>query len=557
MCLAAALVATMLGLVADAQTQGAKRPAQPAANHPVLTVKEPVSQGGPAGFRRLNEGQYKRTIAQIFGDDIKVPGRFEPPVREDGLLAIGDAKAIVTPSGLDQSVVRSREISAQVLDDKRRSKVVQCAPAAPSAFDEPCAKQFLGKFGRLLFRRPLTDLEMSSVLKEARYATEKSGSFYRGLQAGLNTVLVSPSFLFRIEATEPDPARQGAVRLDRYSLATRISFLLWDAPPDEELLDAASTGELRKKVVLDRQVDRMMASPKFEQGVRAFFSDMLSYDQFDGLAKDTTLFPIFNPQLRADAQEQTLRTIVDHLLTQKKDYRELFTTKKTFLSRSLGALYGVAVDYRGFDGWMPYTFPADAPQAGILTLPGFLMLDPSHEGKTSPTIRGKKLRELFLCHTIPDPPGDVDFTQFQDPNNPLKTVRDRLRAHATNPVCSGCHSMMDPLGLSMENFDAVGQYRTKENGTPIDASGVFEKKTFTDMTGLAKVLSQSPSLSKCAAQRVYEYGTGRPVAPGEREWLAYTTQRFTADGYKFTSLIRAVATSSAFEAISSGSAASN
>src|SRR5439155_10398006 len=129
------------------------------------------------------------------------------------------------------------------------------------------------------------------------YATEKSGSFMKGLQAGLSTMLISPSFLFRIETTQPDPARQGAMRLDDYSLASRISFLMWDAAPDEQLLDAAASGALRTRLGLEKQVDRLMASPNFEQGVRAFSSDMPAYDQFGVLAKDVTILTIFNPQL--------------------------------------------------------------------------------------------------------------------------------------------------------------------------------------------------------------------------------------------------------------------
>src|SRR5690606_12443617 len=134
--------------------------------------------------------------------------------------------------------------------------------------------------------------------------TERSSDFYRGLELGLSKLLVSPVFLFRIEVAEPDPEREGALRLDAFSLASRISFLLWDAPPDDELLDAAESGALHDQDELERQVERMMASPRFEQGVRAFFADMFSHDMFDGLSKDMTLFPIFNPQLRNDAEEQ-------------------------------------------------------------------------------------------------------------------------------------------------------------------------------------------------------------------------------------------------------------
>ncbi|MEY4722474.1 MAG: hypothetical protein RIQ46_2199, partial [Pseudomonadota bacterium] len=279
----------------------------------VRAVEEPDVVGGPTSFRRLNESQTKRAIAQIFGEDITVPGRFEPPVRENGLLAIGESHVIVTPSGFEQTAVRAREIAAQVMSEGRRTRYLDCQPAVASQFDRDCARSFYAKYGRQLFRRPLSGLEMESVLRLGGQATAMTGSFTKGLEAGLAALLSSPAFTFRIETSEPDPSRPGQRRLDAYSHASRISFLLWDAPPDEALLDAAAQGDLHSREGLERQVARLMASPRLEQGVRAFFSDMLAYDQFEGLSKDPLLFPIFNPQLRNDAREQSLRTIVDHL----------------------------------------------------------------------------------------------------------------------------------------------------------------------------------------------------------------------------------------------------
>jgi len=522
-----------------------------AAERTLASDDDPASWGGPPTFRRLSEDQYKRSIAQIFGADIVVPGRFEPPVREDGLLAIGSARVIVTPAGLEQYAIRAHEISAQIVEGKRRNDDLKCAPAAPGTFDDACASQFLGKYGRLLFRRPLTRPELAAVMTLSRSAAKASGSFAKGVESGLASLLLSPSFVFRLETTEPDPLHKTAQRLDSYSLATRISFLLWDAPPDAELLNAASSGALRDPAGLQRQVDRLIASPHFEQGVRAFFSDMLAYDQFGGLSKDASLFPIFNPRLRDDAQEQSLRTIVDHLLVQQGDYRDLFTTKKTFLSRSLGALYGVKVDSRAFNGWMPYTFPADDPHSGLLTLAGFSMLDASHEGRSSPTIRGKTVRENLLCQPVPPPPANVNFDLVQNVNDPvLKTARARLTAHQDNPVCAGCHRMMDPVGLSLENFTPVGGYRTQENGVTIDASGTFEGKSYKNVTEFTHLLHDSPTVTSCVVQRAYEYGVGRKVATSEEGWLETANQGFAKDGYRFPALMRLIATSPEFERVS-------
>jgi hypothetical protein len=192
----------------------------------VQAESEPISSGGPQTFRRLKADQYKASIAQIFGTDIAIPGRFEPPVREEGLLAIGDSTVVVTPSGFEQYAIRAREISAQVLNESHRKKLLLCEPKSPSAFDRTCAGQFLSKYGRLLFRRPLTDKETASVLGLAQRATERAGSFNKGLESGLAALLVSPAFVFRMETAEPVPGHKGALRLDSYSLATRLSFLL-------------------------------------------------------------------------------------------------------------------------------------------------------------------------------------------------------------------------------------------------------------------------------------------------------------------------------------------
>lgn len=511
---------------------------------------EPVTVGGAPGFRRLNEDQYARTIEQVFGPGIKTPGRFEPPLRDQGLMAIGDGKVVVSASGIEQYELRAREISAQVLSEGRRDKVLGCAPKSADAFDAGCATTFFETYGRLLYRRPLTPRELSSVLAVAGAATGQSHSFYKGLEAGLSRLLASPKFIFRVEQGEADPQHPGQERLDAYSLATRISFLLWDAPPDAELLDAAARGDLYDRAKLEAQVDRLMASPRFEQGVRSFFSDMFGYEQFTGLTKDQSIYPKYSSALAKDAQEQALRTIVDLVLTQKGDYRDLFTTKKTFINRNLGALYKVAVDESAVGGWSPYTFAASDPRAGILTLPGFLMLDPTHEGRSSPTIRGKTVRELFLCQQIPQPPANVDFSAVQNTGDLMhKTARERLSIHVEDATCAGCHKLTDPIGLAMENYDAIGAFRARENGAPIDASGAFESKPYLDVIGLQTVLRDSPAVPACLVQRTFEYGVGRPVTPSEQAWLEYATERFAGDQHQVPALMRRIATSPAFRSV--------
>lgn len=517
--------------------------------------REPVASGGPATFRRLDEVQYTHSIEAIFGPEIKIPGRFDPPRREDGLLAVGDSRVVVSSSGFEQAEIRARDIAEQVLAEDRRQNVLSCTPQQSTTFDAQCATQFIRKYGRLLYRRPLDQAELDAALALTKAVTEQSGDFYRGLQVALSRFLTSPNFLFRVEQVDPDSASSDVQRLDDYSLAMRVSFLLWNAPPDEILLDAVEKGALRTRNGLRDQVDRLIGSPKFEQGVRAFFSDMFAYEQFDGLSKEQSIFPMFSSQLAEDAEEQALRTIVDLLVTNNGDYRDLFTTRKTFLNRNLSALYEIAADEQTVTGWAPHTFGPETPRAGLFTFAAFLMLDPSHEGRSSPTIRGKNIRELFLCQTVPPPPPNVDFGLLQDTQNAVyKTARERLVVHMKVPTCAGCHAVMDPVGLSLENYDGVGTYRGTENNSLIDASGTFEGKSYKNAIELQQLMRESPALTGCLTKRVYEYGVGRPVVAGERELMTYLRERFAKDRYTIAGLMRTIATSNAFRTVSSKSA---
>jgi hypothetical protein len=510
-------------------------------------ASEPAVTGGPTMVRRLNEHQYKRSIADIFGADIKVPGRFEPPLREEGLVAIGDGKVSLSPSGVEQSELRARDIAAQVLAADRRDAIVPCKPVSAKSIDRACTSAFLRKYGELLFRRPLTSHELKDYTNLAVAGGRSSGSFYKGLELGLARLLVSPNFIFRIERSVADPKSPGTLRLDDYSLASRISFLLWDAPPDAELLRAAATGALKDPTQLRMQVDRLTSSARFADGVRAFFSDMFAYEQFDGLTKDQTIYPKYSSKLAVDAREQTLRTVVDLLVTNSGDYRDLFTTKKTFINRNLGALYKVPVPGSAFDGWAPYSFAANDPRQGILTFAAFLMLDPTHEGRSSPTIRGKTVRELLLCQKVPPPPPNVNFSIVQDVNDPNhKTARERLTAHQENPACAGCHAITDPIGLGMENYDAVGDFRTHENSALIDASGKFEGKPYVGLIGLSQLLHDSPAIPRCLVQRAYEYGVGRQPTTSEQKWLGYAGNRFAADNYAIRPLMTRITLSRPF-----------
>ncbi len=507
---------------------------------------EPSNPGAQPVVQRLSEQQYRQTIADIFGPDVKVAGRFEPIVRREGLQAVGAVAATVTSTGFEQFDSMARGIAAQALDDKHRTQTVDCRPKADNEPDDSCAAHVLAKYGRLLFRRPLTDDELKDRVAVANAAARSAGSFDAGLQFALATELEMPEFLFRIDRSMPDPDHPGQWRLDGYSKASRLSFLLWNASPDPELLDAAGRGDLDTQGGLARQVDRLLASPRLEDGVRAFFSDMLVFESFDTLAKDSLIYPKFSTAVAASAQEQTLRTIADLLLHRKVDYRDLFVSRHTFMNRALGAVYYVPVVSK--DSWEPFDFPDTDPRGGLLSQVSFTALY-AHPGQSSPTLRGKAIRELLLCQKVPAPPANVDFTVAQDTSNPLyRTARARLTAHRTAATCAGCHKIMDPIGLGLENFDGAGIYRVKEGGEAIDVSGELDGRRFTTPIELGQALHDDPAATTCLVSTLYKYAAGRAQGSGEAVWLKWLNDRFAADGYRITDLLRTIATSDGFYA---------
>jgi hypothetical protein len=509
---------------------------------------EPQAVGGPPLIRRLTELQYRASIADIFGTDIPVVGRFEHGLRAEGLLAVGTSQAGISSFAFEQYDVSAQGVAAAVMNEEHRGKLVPCQPHSQTSFDAACAKQFVEHYGQALFRRPLSGEETQRYVRTAQSAQQRLGDFYKGLQFALAGMMVAPDFLVRIERAVPDPKRPGQVRLDAYSKATRLSYFLTNSTPDAELLRAAGAGELDTPEGLGRQADRLIASPRFEGAVRAFFQDMLEFDTFGELAKDPIIYPAFNSYVAADAQEQTLRTITTQLIKQQGDYRDLFTTRDTFLTRALGAVYRLPVATR--NGWESAQYPANSDRAGILTNVSFLALY-SHPGRSSSTLRGKAIRQVFLCQQVPDPPNNVDFSVVQDSSNTkLPTARDRLEAHRTSPACASCHKIMDPLGLTLENFDGVGSFRAKENGAVIDASGALNGHDFEGAQGLGQAIHDDPQTPHCLVDKMYRSAVGRKALPEERPYVSYLYQVFQADGYRVPELMRAIAVSQSFYAVS-------
>jgi len=531
---ATALVGLALAVPAVSPAAEPKAPASEAAN----------IVGMPNHLRLLTTRQYLNTVQHFFGPDITTDVKFAPVARTDGVLMAGTSLAGVSDAQLETYQKIAGLLSAQVVDERRRDTLFPCKPADAATADKACASKFLKRVVEHLYLVPPSKEHVAKLVDEAGAAAERQKDFYAGIQVVLESVLLSPNVLLVAEAAEPDPKRPGQMRLDAYSQAARLSLFLWNAAPTPELVKAAQKGELFNEKSRARIVDEMLASVRVEAGVRAFFDDMFGLEDLETLSKDAAVYPYFLGGLPAEAREQTLRTVVDQLLVKNGDYRDLFTTRQTFISPSLGILYGVQTSA----GWNAYEFPPEASRSGILTHASFLARA-SHATRSSATLRGKALRELLLCQKVPAPPANVDFSAVENPNPRLRTARERVGQHLANPVCAGCHKITDPIGLSLENFDGAGRYRETEKGAAIDTSGNLDGKTYTNVEGLGQVLHDSPLIPACLVRRAFSYATASVVPPALNPTLAQLNKEFARDEFRLRPLLRAIVMNPSFSAV--------
>ncbi len=499
---------------------------------------------GPIAMRRLTRAQYVATVRGVFGDDLEVLAPTEVDVVAEGLVTVGAKVASMTPTGMEGYLLSARQVAATSLTPARRASLAGCAPASITAPDDACAAAFVAKVGPLVLRRALSAGEPERYVQRARAATEALGDFWAGLEAVVVGWLVSPEFLFIQERAGADAGDGSGARLTPMTLASRLSYFFWGRGPDAALLAAAADGSLATEAGYTAQVDRLLADgPRLERGVRALFRDLLGLGALATVDKDDDHFPALTAAALEDAEEQTLRTIVDHLLVQRADYRDLMTTRKTFMTRNLGPIYEVPV----VEDWESHTFPAGGARAGLLSQVSFLALN-ARAVRSSPVLRGVFVLDRLLCVKIPPPPGDVSFDAVATGTNNAPTARERLAAHRTHPSCSGCHTVMDNIGLALENFDAIGRFRVHEAGVTIDSSGDLLGVPYSDVRGFYQALRDTPELPRCAVHKLLMHAVGRPSVAAEWRLVKALTADFEADGYDFVELMRKVALSHGFRA---------
>lgn len=498
---------------------------------------------GPMSMRRLTKEQYLSTIESIFGDEVEVLPPTEVDTRVEGLLSLGANAATITPAGFERYEASARQVAAAALSEPLRSQWLACSPSSPTGPDDACASELVTNVAPMVLRRALREGEAEAYVALARASTQDLGDFHAGLESILASWLLSPDFLFIQErARAADPSSDAGRPLTAETLASRLSYFLWNTGPDPELLQAAIQGDLDTEEGYRAQLERLISDEeRLERGIRAFFTDLYELDALASADKDTTTFPSYTMGVIEDAREQTLRTIVDHLLVRRADYRDLFTTRRTFMTKNLGPVYGVPVE----EDWEPYEFPEGGPRAGILSHVSFLALH-ARSARSSAVLRGEFILDSLLCTPIPPPPAEVSFEALAPESGLGATARERLAVHRANPACAACHDLMDPIGLPFESFDAIGQFRTEENGVTIETYGAIDGVEFDDINGFYPVLRDTPKLTTCLVRKLYMHAVGRLFARSEGELLEALEADFANSEYDVVTLMRNIALTHGF-----------
>ena len=444
--------------------------------------------------------------------------------------------------GLQSVEITGPHDVAGVGDSPSRRRIFVCHPTSPSE-EQPCARRILQSLARRAYRRPIgrTDVEPLMGLYEAGRHTD---GFDVGIRRALEGILVDPEFLFRIERDPPGVAPGKAYRLSDLELASRLSFFLWSSIPDDELLDQAAAGHLAESSVLEQQVRRMLADARAGALVDNFASQWLHLRNMRAVTPDVRAFPEFDDNLR-DAFEQETRLFVGSQLDADRSVVELLTADYTFVNERLAQHYAIPNVYGSHFRRVTVT---DEARRGLLGH-GSILTVTSFATRTSPVVRGKWLLENILGAPPPPPPPDVPELEGDGPAETPRSMRERMEHHRANPVCASCHARMDPLGFALENFDAIGKWRTTEHETPIDASGTLPDGTaFDGPAQLRRVLERrGEEFVSTVTSKLLTYALGRGVEHYDMPAIRTIVRDAAADDYRWSSIMLGIVKSTPFQ----------
>lgn len=505
--------------------------------------KPGVYVAAEAVLPRLTELQFRSSLHDLLSPGVPMTAT-EPDTNPYLFDSIGATSTTLSELGVQQYEEAADAVTRYVFGDPlRRAALVGCQPASPG---DACVTEFLQRFGRRALRRPLSAAELQRWTRVATDLAQPDA--WEGLRLAVAGLLQSPSFLYRVELGEPDATKPGMRRLNGYETASRLSFLLWNTTPDDELLDAAARGDFDSPAGVATQVARLLEDKRATIAIRQFFAQFLDLGRLDGVTRDPANYPLYSDGM-IEAMRTEVELVVDDIVANHRDARSIFSTRRTFVNSQLAALYGVEAKGADKTTFVPVDLDPGGPRRGILTLGAFLTMN-AHETETSPTARGKYIRERVLCQTVQPPPPNVSTTLDPAPDGKPLTVRERLEEHRKNPACTGCHMFMDPPGFLFENFDSLGAYRTTLPGSlPVDSSGDLDGEPLADALGLTEMLENDERVGDCMVKQFYRYAHGRLDTSGEKLALEDLGARFTGSNYDFKQLIIELVTHESFRAV--------
>jgi mono/diheme cytochrome c family protein len=484
----------------------------------------------------VSAGPHRISVAFLRNSDVAEPFRLQPFIRSsvDNFDWTGHPHLqLVTVAGPFQPTGPGNTPS--------RQRIFVCHPAA-SADQTPCARKIISALLPRAYRRPATSADIERVMKFYE-AGNREGGFDSGIQSALERILASPKFVFRDEREAPGTTAGSLYRVGDMEMASRLSFFLWSSIPDQRLLTLASQGKLQDLGTLEAEVRRMLADPRADALTTNFAAQWLQLRNLRNVQPNTDAFPDFDDNLRQSFRHET-ELLFKSILAEDRSVLDFLTADYTFLDERLALHYGIP-GVRG-SRFRRVSITDDA-RKGLLGQGSILALT-SHAERTSPVVRGKWILENLLGLPVPPPPPDVPPLKEKQAGEGPKTMREQMTEHRANAVCASCHKIMDPIGFALENFDAVGAWRARDAGAPIDASGELADGTKVDgVVALRKaVLSRPEVFVGTLTQKLMTYGLGRGLDYHDMPEVRTIVRNAARNNYRFSELILGVVRSTPF-----------
>ena len=508
----------------------------PAGDHWIAAVIPNLFEGLPASAGGTNPSKRPRPPPPDFSKFLKAPPDATPEqlaAREKRIASLRSQRTQINAANIEHVEILGPYNSVTTPSPDTLKKIYVCGH--PDGPHEPsCARKIIANFADRAFRRPTTAAEIAPYLQLVSAAQKSGESFEKSLSVAFEAILVSPNFLFRIEQAP----------LNQYELASRLSYFLWSSMPDDELFQRAKQGTLNKPDVLETEVRRMLKDKKSEAVAQNFGGQWLQFRALESWQPDHVKFPEFDDYLRMSMRQES-ELFINNIVREDKSILDFIDGKYTFLNQRLAEFYGIpeikGPEFRKVD------LTGNTQRSGIFTQASVLTVS-SYATRTSPVLRGKWVLENVLNAPPPQPPPDVPNLDVAGVGTSV-SLRQQLEKHRESAVCASCHSRMDPLGFALENYDAIGKWRTEDGKFTIDSSGTLpDKRTFQGAAGLKSILlSDRDVFARCVTEKLLSYALGRGLERYDQPTVKNIVNGLAAKDYRFSVLVLEIVNSLPFQ----------